>query len=158
MIAGVAEPPKLALNFTPFQFHGLWLEVTTTPPAAPWFFTASEIAGVGVESEVICTGMPAPADGLSRDPGRLRRKKTSVVADDDAASGIFMPQNVGRNPARHATNIVEGEIVGDNAAPAVGAKFDHMQSHCSRRSSVVSGHSRVVSKAADSVILLTTGD
>ena len=35
MIAGVAEPPKLALNFTPFQFHGLWLEVTITPPAAP---------------------------------------------------------------------------------------------------------------------------
>jgi hypothetical protein len=35
MIAGVAEPPNLPLNFTPFQFHGLWLEVTITPPAAP---------------------------------------------------------------------------------------------------------------------------
>ena len=34
--------------FTPFQFHGLWLEVITTPPAAPKFFTANEIAGVGV--------------------------------------------------------------------------------------------------------------
>ena len=39
MIAGVAEPPNLALNFTPFQFHGLWLEVTMTPPAAPSFLT-----------------------------------------------------------------------------------------------------------------------
>ena len=40
MIAGVAEPPKLPLNFTPFQFQGLWLEVTITPPAAPCCFTA----------------------------------------------------------------------------------------------------------------------
>ena len=40
MIAGVADPPNLALNFTPFQFHGLWLEVTITPPAAPCCFTA----------------------------------------------------------------------------------------------------------------------
>src|ERR1700675_2302029 len=39
MIAGVAEPPNLALNFTPFQFQGLWLEVTMTPPAAPHLFT-----------------------------------------------------------------------------------------------------------------------
>jgi hypothetical protein len=48
MIAGVADPPKLPLNFTPFQFHGLWLEVIGIPPAAPFAFTASEIAGVGV--------------------------------------------------------------------------------------------------------------
>ena len=47
MMAGVAEPPNLALNFTPFQFHGLWLDVTMTPPAAPSFFTLKETAGVG---------------------------------------------------------------------------------------------------------------
>ena len=39
MMAGVADPPNLALNFTPFQFQGLWLDVTITPPAAPSFFT-----------------------------------------------------------------------------------------------------------------------
>src|ERR1019366_9072759 len=50
MIAGGAEPPNLALNFTPFQFHGLWLEVMTTPPAAFRVLTASEMAGVGAES------------------------------------------------------------------------------------------------------------
>ena len=43
-----ADPPKLALNFTPFQFQGLWLEVIITPPAAPCFLTAKDIAGVGV--------------------------------------------------------------------------------------------------------------
>ena len=74
MIAGVAEPPNFALNFTPFQFHGLWLEVMTTPPAAPWLFTAKEIAGVGVESEVSWTGMPARRD-LCRDPRRRGEAK-----------------------------------------------------------------------------------
>src|SRR5439155_24556879 len=58
MIAGVAEPPNFALNFTPFQFHGLWLEVMITPPAAPCVLTASEIAGVGVESFASFTGIP----------------------------------------------------------------------------------------------------
>ncbi len=48
MMPGVADPPNFPLNFTPFQFHGLWLEVTITPPAAPLFFTAKETAGVGV--------------------------------------------------------------------------------------------------------------
>ena len=43
-----AEPPNLPLNFTPFQFHGLWLDVMITPPAAPRVFTAKEMAGVGV--------------------------------------------------------------------------------------------------------------
>src|SRR5713226_8183244 len=61
MMAGVADPPNLALNFTPFQFHGLWLEVTITPPAPPWAFTARETAGVGTESFVSRTGMPASA-------------------------------------------------------------------------------------------------
>ncbi len=48
MIAGVADPPNFPLNFTPFQFQGLWLEVIITPPAAPLSFTAKETAGVGV--------------------------------------------------------------------------------------------------------------
>src|SRR5579863_7371521 len=56
MIAGVADPPNFPLNFTPFQFQGLWLEVITTPPAAPVLLTAKEIAGVGVESLAILTG------------------------------------------------------------------------------------------------------
>ncbi len=59
MMAGVAEPPNFPLNFTPFQFQGLWLEVITTPPAAPIFFTAYEIAGVGVWSLARNTGTPA---------------------------------------------------------------------------------------------------
>ena len=48
MMAGVADPPNVPLNFTPFQFQGLWLEVIITPPAARVCFTANETAGVGV--------------------------------------------------------------------------------------------------------------
>ncbi len=47
-----------------------------------------------------------------------------------------MAQNVSRNPTRDTTNISESKIVGNKAAPAVGAKFDHKQSSViSRRSS-----------------------
>ncbi len=54
MIAGVAEPPNLALNFTPFQFHGLWLEVIMTPPAAPKFL---DVVGNGGRGHVV-VGQP----------------------------------------------------------------------------------------------------
>src|SRR6266481_1721901 len=40
IIAGVAEPPYGALNLTPFQSHGLWLDVIMIPPAVPRFLTA----------------------------------------------------------------------------------------------------------------------
>ncbi len=109
--------------------------MTTTPPAAPWLFTANEIAGVGVESDVICDWNARAGNDLSREPGRLLREKTRVIADNNAASRIFMTQNVGRNPARHTTNVLKCKIVGNNAAPAVGAKFDISHWSFSRRSS-----------------------
>src|ERR1051326_8369191 len=40
IIAGVADPPYVALNFTPFQSHGLWLEVIMMPPAVLRLLTA----------------------------------------------------------------------------------------------------------------------
>ena len=52
------------------------------------------------------------------------RGKPRVVADDDPSPAIFILQNVGSNGPGHATYIVEGEIVGDNAAPTVGSEFD----------------------------------
>ena len=60
-MAGVAEPPNLPLNFTPFQFQGLWLDVTIIPPAAFCCFTEYETAGVGTKSLASLTGIPAAA-------------------------------------------------------------------------------------------------
>src|SRR6266567_1946637 len=75
MIAGVAEPPNFALNFTPFQFQGLWLDVIITPPAAPMLFTANETAGVGTESSASLTGMPASARTSDARNANKRDKK-----------------------------------------------------------------------------------
>jgi hypothetical protein len=35
-----------------------------------------------------------------------------------------MPENVRSNRARHAANVVKGEIVSDDASPTVGAELD----------------------------------
>jgi len=51
------------------------------------------------------------------------RRKASVVADDYAASRIFVFQDVSGDRSRHAAHVVVGEVIGDYAAPTVGAKF-----------------------------------
>src|SRR5208283_3624221 len=38
--------------------------------------------------------------------------------------GIFMLEDVAGDCARHAAHVVEGKVVGDKAAPAVGTEFD----------------------------------
>src|SRR6185503_16120426 len=87
-----------------------------------------------------------PGNDLSCGSGRVLRQKTRVVTNDDPAGRIFMTEHIGCNPARHAANILKRKIVRDNAAPAVSAKFDHMQS------SVVSRRSSVVSKSASLIL------
>ena len=58
--------------------------------------------------------------------GELVGEKAAVVADDDvllrARDGIAFPKF--RRGLRHAVHIGEGEIFGDDRAPAVGAKFN----------------------------------
>src|SRR4051794_16624772 len=61
MIPGAADPPYLALNFTPFHDQGLWLEVIITPPAVSMALAQYEIAGVGNTSLLMRTGIPAAA-------------------------------------------------------------------------------------------------
>ncbi len=69
-----------------------------------------------------------------------------VVADDDAAAGVFILENVGGDGARDATHVVEGEIVGDEAAPAVGAEFDFRHGSLVVRDRVVVLFSSVVGR------------
>src|SRR5262249_35737892 len=68
-------------------------------------------------------------DSGARDDLRRRLSKpagaeTGVVAYDDSATRIFIFQDVRSNGASHAAHVLEGEIVGDNAAPTVGSKFN----------------------------------
>ena len=56
--------------------------------------------------------------------GEAARSETGVVANDQALARVFMLEDVGGDGGRHAAHIVEGEVIGDNAAPTVGAEFD----------------------------------
>src|SRR5262249_50725506 len=67
-------------------------------------------------------------DDLGRGLGKTTRAKTRVVPDDHAVSGLFVLQNVGGNGPSHAPDIFKGVIVGNHAAPAVGAKL-YLSSH-----------------------------
>ena len=60
-------------------------------------------------------------------------------------AAILMFQNVGSDRARHPAHVFESKIVGDDAAPAVGAEFDIGIESFSRQSLVASRqiHSRL---------------
>src|SRR4029077_3660644 len=73
---------------------------------------------------------------FSRHASGLPGDEASVIADENAASRVFMFQHIRRDSPRHASDIVKSEVVGNDAAPAVGAEFDH-RAVFSRRSLVV---------------------
>ena len=68
--------------------------------------------------------MPAAASTSEMISRSLPRGEARVVADDQALAGVLVLVNVVRHGVAHAAHVVEGEVVGDDAAPAVGAEFD----------------------------------
>ena len=57
----------------------------------------------------------------------LRRplgSEARIVAHHQAFAGVFVLVNVDRHGVAYAPHVVEGEIVGDDAAPTVGSKLD----------------------------------
>ena len=50
------------------------------------------------------------------------RAEARVVADQNAGAWFFGAHHVAGNGVRHLANILEGEVFGDDGAPAVGAK------------------------------------
>jgi hypothetical protein len=50
--------------------------------------------------------------------------KSPVVADDDLLAPFAVGCQVDRKALGAASHVVEGVILGDSAAPAVGAEFD----------------------------------
>jgi hypothetical protein len=63
-------------------------------------------------------------ENLSGDACAILRGKASVIADNDAVLRVLVLKNVRGDRAGDAAHVVEGEVVGDNAAPSVGAEFD----------------------------------
>jgi hypothetical protein len=76
-------------------------------------------------------GLVGEPDGSAGGADRLRDgccdcvgAETVVVADEDAFSRVFTANDVTRDGVRDDARVCVGEIVGDDAAPTVGAKFN----------------------------------
>ena len=67
--------------------------------------------------------MPAAAR-TSEMISAARGSEARVVPDDQAFAGVLMLVDVIRHRVPDAANVVEGEVVGNDAAPSVGAEFD----------------------------------
>ena len=61
---------------------------------------------------------------LGDDLRRSLRSEARIVAYDQAFAGVFVLVDVDRHGVAYAPHVVEGEIVGDDAAPTVGPKLD----------------------------------
>ena len=95
-----------------------------TPPAVPRFFTAYESAGVGRVVVRQAHRNAGAGEDFGDDLRRALRDEARVVADNQAFAGVFVLVNVVRHRIADAAYVVEGEVVGDDAAPTVGAKLD----------------------------------
>ena len=70
-------------------------------------------------------GNAGGGDDFSAGAGKCFRAEARVVADAEALGGIFLCcVNVGGDGFGGGAHVGEGEVVGDDAAPAVGAEFD----------------------------------
>ena len=68
--------------------------------------------------------MPDGGNGFGRRARETFGAEARVVADQDAAAGLFRAHDVARDRVRHHAHVVEGEILGDHAAPAIRAEFN----------------------------------
>ncbi len=64
------------------------------------------------------------AEDFSDDLGEGARAEAGVIGDGDAGRGVFLLEDVVRDGGGGDADVGEGEVVGDDAAPAVGAEFD----------------------------------
>ena len=53
-----------------------------------------------------------------------------VVADQHAFARVFAAHDIARNRVRHNARVRNREIFGDDAAPAIGSKFNRLHSNC----------------------------
>ena len=64
------------------------------------------------------------ADNFGDDMGDGIGRIAMIEADDDAFACVFPANDVTRDGLRDGTRVGESEILGDDAAPSVSAKFD----------------------------------
>ncbi len=62
--------------------------------------------------------------GLRNSFREIARLEARVIADNQTFAYVFMLMDVVGDGVADATHILEGVVVGDNAAPTVGSEFD----------------------------------
>ena len=92
------------------------------PAAAPRCRTSRESAGEGQGASASQTGVPVMATVSAAARAEAFAAEAIVVADQDAFAGLLGAHDVARDGAGHLADVFDGEIVGDDAAPAVGAE------------------------------------
>ena len=78
---------------------------------------------MGHASAASQTGVPVGSDGFGRDARETLGGKPRVVADDDARARFLGANHVARDGVRDFADVFVREILGDHAAPAVGAEL-----------------------------------
>ena len=68
-------------------------------------------------------------DDLGAGAGKGLGPEAGVVADAEALGGVFLGVNVGGDGLGGDAHVGKGEVVGDDAAPAVGAELDLRMGH-----------------------------
>lgn len=73
--SGAADPPKGPFSLMPLKRAGLWLAVTTSPPAPPRTTTEKETQGVGTGRSASRTSKPLAAKMSAASPATRRELK-----------------------------------------------------------------------------------
>ena len=68
--------------------------------------------------------MPCRGQNFGDDLGRALRGEARVVAYDQTFAGVLVLVDVSCHRVADAANVVEGEVVGNDAAPSVGSELD----------------------------------
>src|SRR5256885_1342926 len=97
------------------------------PPAAPRCRTSNETAGVGQGLSAKKTGVPL-AETNSATVVAMPSGEAMIVADDDALARVLAAYYVTGDGLGYHACVREGEVFGDDAAPAISSKSN--RSHC----------------------------
>src|SRR5262249_47759418 len=75
---------------------------------------------------------PGRRDHFADGSGEGARGEAGVISDGDAFFGIFTLDYIVGDSTGSAANILKGEIVGNNAAPSIGAELYWFHQHSSK--------------------------
>ena len=125
VISGSAGAPFEVENFRPLYSGGLCEAVKLIAPIALRRTVSNETHGVGTSRVQRNAWMPLKARIFAASERELLGEEARVVRDDDAASLLPRFLEVVGDALAGDADVVEGEVLADDAAPAGGPELDH---------------------------------